>query len=213
MGYGVLNFRHPEFDKAGIDPSQSQIIDHSWSKWRAIWKDIQSGYKKSDANFRQSGTHDRLFEGYILGRIDVLYLHLHMQIKPQLHEAVTESLRKGVFQDSGDIIVNDDFTPSNKKRSLRSSPTTSVAGAISQFSDRDNNIQEQRMKLMVEEVEITKRNETIVLEKLDLQKQQIELEKEKFVFAKQKSIGEMKKSETENQKLMTDQYISLTQHK
>ena len=32
MGYGVLNFRHTEFDKAAIDPSQSHVINHSWSK-------------------------------------------------------------------------------------------------------------------------------------------------------------------------------------
>jgi hypothetical protein len=215
MGYAVLNFRHTEFDKAAIDPSQSHTIDHSWSKWRAIWKDLQSGYKKSDANFRQSGTHDSLFDNYILGRIDVLYLYFHLQIRPQLNEAVTESLRKGVFQDSGEKIIDYIATPSNKKRRSRSSPTSSVAGAIAQLSNQDSNIQEQKLKLMEEEV---KQKQTIALEELGLHKQQFELATQKFILEKEICLGEIKKAEAESQKLcdehqrfVTKEYISLTQ--
>lgn len=148
-----------------------------------------------------------------MGRTDVLYLYLHLQIRPQLTEAVTESLRKGVFQDSGETIINYVDTPSNKKR--RSSPTASVAGAISQFSDRDSNIQEQKFKLMEEEV---KQKQAIALEELGLHKQQFELASQKFILEKEICIGEIKKAEAESQKMcdehqrfVTEEYISLTQ--
>ncbi|MCU0420009.1 MAG: hypothetical protein MUC38_10175, partial [Cyclobacteriaceae bacterium] len=201
-GYGKLLFDHPKFDDAEIDPSKSHEIRHTWNKWRDIYLNVLSEYKKADANFHQSGTHDSVFENFISKRYDVLYLRMHLNNKPHLTEAVTEKLREGVYQDSEDFNENDKKNSTNYKR--RASPTAMLVGAINQFSEMGNKIQEQRVKLMEEEVTILKKRETVEAEQLEISKQTLLLNIEK-------QKGENQKMKDEHDRHVNDEYAKLTQ--
>ncbi|ETM97625.1 hypothetical protein PPTG_20070 [Phytophthora nicotianae INRA-310] len=59
-----------------------------------MWKDVSSRYNTALANSRVSGTHDNDFFSFCSGKIDVMYMHEWLIIKPGVLETVEGKLPK-----------------------------------------------------------------------------------------------------------------------
>ncbi|KAF4136598.1 hypothetical protein GN958_ATG14273 [Phytophthora infestans] len=70
------------------------IVPHEAAKLRDMWKDVSSRYNTALANSRVSGTHDNDFFSFCSGKIDVLYMHEWLSIKPGVLETVEDKPSK-----------------------------------------------------------------------------------------------------------------------
>jgi hypothetical protein len=93
--YGELAFDDSLFD--GVDPSVR--LEHNWSKLQEIYKGLTKIYGEVFQNHKKSGNHDD-FVNFCGSKGEVYYLHLCLQLTPQLEPLVVIELPEGVLFDS-----------------------------------------------------------------------------------------------------------------
>jgi hypothetical protein len=90
MDLGELVSDVPVFAKC--DPGI--IVPHEAAKLRDMWKDVSGRYTLALSNSRVSGMHDNDFFSFCSGKIDVLYMHEWLLIRPGLLALVEGRLPK-----------------------------------------------------------------------------------------------------------------------
>jgi hypothetical protein len=75
---------------AGIRPAH--IIGHNTKKLYEMWRDVTGRYRTAFNGSRESGQHNPDFFRYCSGKLDVLYLHEWLKLKPDLLNQVTVKL-------------------------------------------------------------------------------------------------------------------------
>lgn len=95
--YNVMIKQHPALDPDVIVPSL--IVPQ---KLQGIWKSTHAAYKKAVTKITASGTHNTAFYSFCDGRLDALYLHLHLPKRPGLTSTVNGELPSDVFSQSTD---------------------------------------------------------------------------------------------------------------
>lgn len=112
---GKTQFRHDAFDDYEIDPSK--IFSHSSQKLWMMYPDLNSRHKTAMANFTQSRTHDSEFWNFCSGQLDLLYMHLFLEMKPGLTDAFSAMMPAEHRLDS-------DKVESRSERECKAAPKT-----------------------------------------------------------------------------------------
>jgi hypothetical protein len=120
---------NPEFDKmiasraeyADITPKDAP--SHSASKLRRLWKDLTALHGTALSNSQQSGTHDSDFFKFCGGRVDVLYVHDWLLVRPEqlaiVEAKLPERARLNTLDsscDGDDYSDGSDRLPAKRKR-------------------------------------------------------------------------------------------------
>lgn len=148
-----LQFEHPALEDMSIDPSK--IVHHDWKRLQSIFKATNSAYKKSLVNFRMSGTHTSDFYSFCQGKLDVLYLHFHLQNKPGLNEAIEADLLNAVFDETEKTAdlndQNEDLKSASSASSSKSRRPNDIAAAINNFVDSSmqSELAKQKLDIMM----------------------------------------------------------------
>ena len=88
-----------------IQPKNS--VFHDWKKLRSIWKSVNSNYKSALSRYTVSGTHTSDFFSFCNGDLEVYFLRLNLQQKPELNGLVVEAdLPTGCFLSSEKVSDN-----------------------------------------------------------------------------------------------------------
>ncbi|KAL4157019.1 hypothetical protein PRNP1_006045 [Phytophthora ramorum] len=90
MDLGKIVSDLPAFAK--YDPGI--IVPHEAAKLRDMWKDVSGRYTLALSNSRVSGMYDNDFFSYCSGKIDILYMHELLLIRPNLLTSVEGRLPK-----------------------------------------------------------------------------------------------------------------------
>jgi hypothetical protein len=163
-GFNDLVVYHEAFKT--IDPANRK--PHSAEKLLSMWKEVNSKYKISLANFTQSGTHESDFWSNSNGRADVLYLRKWLEVRPNGNTFAQECFPD---EDEFDTLV----TPKRKKQRKGGNGEDyllEVADAIRSMTSS----QEKRNELRVKDVYLDKK---------------LELEKEKRLEEKMMHVQAM----------------------
>ncbi|EGZ04548.1 hypothetical protein PHYSODRAFT_463823, partial [Phytophthora sojae] len=70
---------HPALDPNCVNPAS--IVQHSVKQIRQIWGSAHGAYRQAHIRFTTTGTNGKDFYKYCNGRLDALYIHMHLQIK------------------------------------------------------------------------------------------------------------------------------------
>jgi len=97
------------------------IVFHDWKKLRSIWKNVNSNYKSALSRYTVSGTHTSDFFSFCNGDLEVYYLRLHLQQKPELNGMVEADLPNGCFLSSEKVSDNKRESSDSNKTSGSSS--------------------------------------------------------------------------------------------
>jgi hypothetical protein len=100
-----------------INPSN--IVLHDWKKLRSIWKNVNSNYKSALSRYTVSGTHTSDFFSFCNGDLEVYYLRLHLQQRPELNGMVEADLPHGCFLSSEQVSNRGGGFDSNKTQPHR----------------------------------------------------------------------------------------------
>lgn len=132
---GKLQFSHAAFDHEGVDPSH--IVPHAWTKLRSIYHETRSHYKVALDRSTSTGAHSNEFFDYCNGRIDCLYLSLHIKARPNLSDAVDAVLPEETFMDSEsqspDRLESDSASSSGTPAKKRKTSGVMMAEALNDF--------------------------------------------------------------------------------
>ncbi|RLN65189.1 hypothetical protein BBJ28_00020372 [Nothophytophthora sp. Chile5] len=93
--FAQLIDHHPALDPTAI--GLSKIIQHKPKELREMWVSTRAAYKKAVTRFTASGTHSSEFYASCDGRLDALYLFLHLHKRPELVGTVGCALPDDVF--------------------------------------------------------------------------------------------------------------------
>ncbi|KAG3011363.1 hypothetical protein PC121_g8265 [Phytophthora cactorum] len=128
--YGALVSELVTFSKC----NPSIIVAHDAAKLRDMWKDVTSRYNTALANSRVSGNHDNDFFSYCSGKIDVLYLHEWLRIKPDLDVTVECKLPRSARINNMGTNISDEESeiemqgPPKKQRCRKPKSTSPTKG-------------------------------------------------------------------------------------
>lgn len=103
--YGKLQYQHQALRKKGINPSKFAELD--WRKLQSTFRFVRGLWATAMGNVTKSGEHEEDFWLFCNGRLDVLYLYLHTQTKPELITAVTTNMPETATFDSENYNVED----------------------------------------------------------------------------------------------------------
>jgi hypothetical protein len=111
----------------GINPSAAVL--HNPAKLRKLWQRITSRYSLAYTRAHQSGTHESDFFDFCDGRLDTLYVHDWLKVKPQLLSQVDgripESARVDTLEsDGGGRTATDSDAPASKRQRINKTPRT-----------------------------------------------------------------------------------------
>jgi hypothetical protein len=123
-----LTAAHPALDPANIDPSD--IVQHTVRQLRQIWGSTHGAYRKAHIRYTTTGTNGADFYEFCEGRVDALYVHLHLDRKPELVGAVNRELPDDVFFESSGTSQHESSPAVNNKRK------SDVADAIRDFGNQ-----------------------------------------------------------------------------
>lgn len=94
---------------------------HAPSKLETMWKSIRREYKRSSARYTQSGTHSSDFFNFCNFKIEVMYLHEHLQLRPNLTNYVKGGFKVEDTFDSTKTIP-EPCTPLRMPQKVKRSP-------------------------------------------------------------------------------------------
>ncbi|RLN65722.1 hypothetical protein BBJ28_00017189 [Nothophytophthora sp. Chile5] len=111
---------------AGIDPALAP--PHPAAKLRAMWKQLTARFNTALARFRSSRTDGLTFLSFFGGRLDVLYLHDWLQVRPGQLAAVEEGK-----------------VPNRARRTTQDSETEDAAVSGATFDEEDTPSKRRRL--------------------------------------------------------------------
>jgi hypothetical protein len=91
---------YPALDPHKIDPAK--IIPHTAEHLCSVWHSSHAAYKKALARFTKSVTYGDDFYRFCGGRLDTLYVHLHLLKWPGLTATVNQELPDDVYYETED---------------------------------------------------------------------------------------------------------------
>jgi len=128
------------FNELGGDIDPGKIVPHSSKKLRdAIWKDLNSEYKRAMHRFTTSGEHNSNFFDYCYGKLDTYYLYKKLQkMRPGLNNFVLAELPESCAVESDDFLDGNKSVASStantskkqKRRNSSGSSVNSVVGSV-----------------------------------------------------------------------------------
>ncbi|KAE8969692.1 hypothetical protein PR003_g19556 [Phytophthora rubi] len=136
--FDYLVAAHPALDPHKIDPGK--IVPHTAEHLRSIWHTSHAAYKKALVRFTKSGTNGDDFYRFCGGRLDALYVHLHILKRPGLTATVNQELPDEVYYES-----EDDPKIISESRSQKKSD---VAEAIREFVNQRESMEERKYRFL-----------------------------------------------------------------
>jgi hypothetical protein len=116
------------------------IVLHDWKKLRSIWRNVNTNYKSALSRYTVSGTHTSDFFSFCNGDLEVYYLRLHLQQRPELNGMVEADLPSGCFVASEKL---SDRTSSDSDKNPTATTGTSDTG--NDYSHRKKRVKNENV--------------------------------------------------------------------
>ncbi len=110
--FGKLHWLEDEIisEHSHVDPSK--VVSHEWKKLRKIWKSLNA----AQVRFTQSGTHDKNFFAFCIGKVKTYHFQKYLDMGPHINATVKTGLPEECAMSSDGTMGLSRGTPAKKRK-------------------------------------------------------------------------------------------------